>query len=114
MSTEYGIFQSIVEGDQADAYKKRKAQEQRASDKAARDRSIRKSAASQAAEGEENYNNRMENLGKKLSSNKNFRDKIQKANDGSVKDAVDAIYATDAYERHQRRHGNNESTINFI
>lgn len=30
--SEYGIFQSIVEGDQAEAYKKRKADEKTASD----------------------------------------------------------------------------------
>lgn len=108
MSNEYGIFQTIVEGDQAEAYKKKKADEKTASDNKYAMRAMR--FGMDRDQKDPDYESKVDKVAKKSPS---FHSKVK---DGvkNVDDAVAGVRAADAYERHQRRHGNNESTINFI
>lgn len=111
---EYGIFQSIVEGDQAEAYKKKKAAEQRKSDHAANNRIFHRGAAMVADKGEDAVDKEMDSKTEKMrSGSKSFKNLTDKLNSGkgSDDDLRKAHYAMDAKDRHDRRHPNSESTI---
>lgn len=117
MASEYGIFQSIVEGDQAEAYKKNKARESKADEHKMNNRIFHRGSAMVADKGEEGADEHMDRQTEKMrSGSKSFRDLTDKMNSGkgSKSDLYKAHYAMDAKDRHDRRHPNSESTIEFI
>lgn len=117
MSNEYGIFQTIVEGEQADAYKKKKRDNER-------DRILQQRADTNKAV--DRLNRKMEHIDdsnedRLWNAAKKGRDVVSKGIGTKYKDHSDiskakrdAAIATDAADRHMRRHPNSESTIEFI
>lgn len=105
---EYGIFQSIIEGDQAEAYKKRKAKEKENDLSSDERRSNAYTANRLGGNGPSHEINR--NMSK-------LRDHEAKTGKDYSKGNGDyyARKAIDAMDRHDRRHSSkNESTIEFI
>lgn len=117
MANEFGIFQSIVEGDQAEAYKKKKAQAAKADEHKMNNRIFHRGSAMVADKGEEGADEHMDRQTEKMRSGsksfKNLTDKINSGS-GSKSDLYKAHYAMDAKDRHDRRHSNNECAIEFI
>ena len=117
MSNEYGIFQTIVEGEQADAYKRNKDRAAKADERKMNNRIFHRGSSIVADKGEEGAEKHMDKATSEMrSKSKSFSKLTDDMNSGkgSKSDLYKAHYAMDAYDRHQRRHGNNESTINFI
>lgn len=111
------FYDFMQESEASDAYKKRKADEKKASDKQERDRAFRKGAALDSEWGggrksEREASKRMKNLGK---MNSGLKQKMKDGEAGklSKKDAYDAglstMRAMDAKDRHDRRHATKES-----
>ena len=117
MTSEYGIFQSIVEGDQAEAYKKRKAKEASADEKSMNNRIFHRGSSMVADKGEKGAEEHLDRQTEKMrsgsSSFKKLTDSLNSGK-GSKSDLYKAHYAMDAKDRHDRRHGNNECAIEFI
>ena len=117
MANEYGIFQSIVEGDQAEAYKKRKAQAAKADEHKMNNRIFHRGSAMVADKGEDEVDKHLDRQTEKMrSGSKSFKKLTDDLTDGkgSKSDLYKAHYAMDAKDRHDRRHPNSESTIEFI
>lgn len=134
MSNEYGIFQSIVEGDQAKDYKDNKEYEKnKAADEEARRKAFRygsykhtpgskmDSYANPAARdmGEKYHKGKDDDIDRAVKSGQFLNRQIAKARQAGDKERVKKLQDNDneildAKNRHIRRHGNNESTIHFI
>lgn len=103
--SEYGIFQSIVEGDQAEAYKKNKRVQKSKEFTANRDRMTRRHDADSDPKS-------ADDALRKSKSEYMARSMMKKTGRNNYNDYVNA---KDATSRHLRRHPElNESTIEFI
>ena len=105
MSNEYGIFQSIVEGEQADAYKKHKTDQKNKEFYANRDRMDRRKDADSSSKSADDAlrKSKAEYLSRSMMK-KTGRDNFD-----------DYVNAKDATSRHLRRHPElNESAIEFV
>lgn len=127
MNGEYGIFESLfTEGEQAEAYKKRKAAEQKAETKKGANRAMRKSmsygfdqktgdqvsaddAAGKMAKRMVKYGNN-----NSLMSDAEYVASDRKADNPSNKKAQRLSYALDAIDHHERRHPTKESAYNLF
>ena len=107
---EYGIFQSIIEGDQAEAYKKRRTAEQNTEKKKENDRIYRKGLSMSSELGEDKAQQKRANTTYK---NKTLNKKFVSGT-ASDSDRRAQAYAVDADDRHSRRHPNSESSIPLI
>ena len=97
-------FDFILEGDQAEAYKKRKAKEMRDAQKRFNNRMVRKMAVKTADMTSEEDEKRKERKANQFQSD---MEKI----DRHKTDDENKVYAMDALDRHRRRHHTNESTF---
>lgn len=114
-------YEMLDEGKQADEYRARKAKEQGANRKKAMNRVTRYSSARIADHGEENTNKHMEYAARKASNSspkfkKEFEDaaRDEGSTEKSRKTLTKAIYASDAMDRHGRRHKNSPKTESAI
>lgn len=110
-----GIFDNVVledcyilEGEQAEAYKKRKAKEAAAENKKEMNRNTRFSASRIAQDHQnkgENFVKKSEEFLKKNGLDKKIND-AEKSGDNKkyAKTAKSTLYAVDAAQRHERRH----------
>lgn len=106
MSMEYGIFQSIIEGNQAEAYKKKKADEKSKEFYANRDRIM-----DHRADADNNPKSRDDIL-RNAKATYMAHSMMKKTGRDNFDDFVNA---KDATSRHLRRHPElNECTIEFI
>lgn len=102
---EYGIFQSIVEGDQAEAYKKRKKDEKDTAFKANRERENRRAKADSSNSGS------ADDALRKSKAEYQTRSHMKKTGRDSYGDYVSG---KDAANRHIRRHPElNESASKY-
>ena len=105
MSTEFGIFQSIIEGDQAETYKKNKIEQKNKEFYANRDRMDRRRDADSDPKS-------TDDALRKSKSEYLSRSMMKKTGRNNYDDYVNA---KDATSRHLRRHPElNESTIEFV
>ena len=105
MNTEFGIFQSIIEGDQAEAYKKNKVEQKNKEFYANRDRMDRRRDADSDPKS-------TDDALRKSKSEYMARSMMKKTGRNNYDDYVNA---KDTTSRHLRRHPElNESTIEFI